>query len=163
MISIVKLVPMFAVLLPACASHTHLPPTGSFPYPVILQPSLTPARAPNEIVGSVPRPFAGVRMYGTIEAVDLVAFVEGCNLPRVDPRVSARPDISRVWYVRVSGFFSFNVMGYSPEEYYHYGYYLVSDRSGAGVAAGIFPDTLPNPPTPELGRLTPIRPPFVNR
>jgi len=150
----VHLISVFALFVSACASNAHAPELDPIAYPVIIQPDLTPAHKLTEIVGPVPRPFGAGRIRGTIDGVDFVAFVEGCNLPKVDPRVSARPEISRVWYVRVSGAFSFGVMGYSPEGYEHYAYYLVSDQSGAGIAAGVFPDTLPNPPAPEVGRLT---------
>jgi hypothetical protein len=93
-------------------------------------------------------------MLGTIEGVELVAFIATCHLGAVDARVNVPDGVPRVWYVRVSGSFSVSVMGSSSEVPSHSAYYLVDDRSGVGFQSGIFPDTLPTPATPESGRLT---------
>jgi len=143
---------------PAAAQDPIISPShqAPAPYPVLIAPGLVPSRTPQQVVGTVPGPFGG-GLSGQVSEVEQVAFIRTCQLPLIDPRVSPPQEHPTVWYVRFSGTFPLNVLGYVDQPPNHEAYYLVSDRTGAVLQSGTFSPGSADPSTPDRSRLTLIR------
>lgn len=147
-----RLLILLAVLAPIAAASLAFDAnaqSSSQDYEVYIEPGLTPELSPSQLVPKLPAPFGGMRMGGTIEAIDRVALVLGQHVPDIDSSLQAEEADVPVWVVLLRGKFYFSGPGdYSATA--TRGYYLIHHKSGVAYSVGLLRDGAANadPPAP---------------